>query len=181
VPNTPEYLAHARLAYVGRHSFVLLIGALAVISAISFYHNPDAPQYLATRHSGPGVQWTAYSMLGVGGLVVIVGLVTLQLALEAAGHILICSGLILNGVGVLYRATLGFDTTTAIITLVIAVGCIAYRIWALFQALVMIPTAALDDMRRQMEMVQARLDRLTAEQAEHARDSSRTGSGAGRP
>lgn len=134
MPDTPAFLKHDRVAYVGSHSFVLLIGVLALTGAATFFHNPHAPAYEATALSpGHYFQSVAYALLGAGGLCVIIGLVLLSLPTEAAGHSLIVTGVVMNGILLARVATLSFDSATALFTIVFTVVCILFRLWALFQ------------------------------------------------
>lgn len=135
MPDSPAYLARDRVAYVGGHSFVLLVGVLALTTATAFFYDPSAPQYRATAiTSGQYLQWVSYGMLWLGGIAVIVGLVSLWLVVEGVGHAFIATGIMANGLMALRIADFGFLTVLTVITVVVTIGCIGFRLWALLQA-----------------------------------------------
>lgn len=136
MPNSPAFLARDRVAYVGSHSFVLLIGLLAFLSSVTFFYDHDSPVYKATAvSSGQYFQWVAYILLALGGIAVIVGLVGLFLSIEAAGHTLISTGVLLNGLMQARVSSFNFVTVITELTFVITVVCILFRLWALFEAI----------------------------------------------
>lgn len=136
MPNSPSFLARDRVAYVGSHSFVLLIGALAFLGAVGFFHEPDSPVYKSVAiTNGQYFQWAAYILLAVGGICVIVGLVGLYLTVEAAGHTLISTGVLMNGLMQARISSFNFTTVLTELSFVITVICILFRLWALFEAI----------------------------------------------
>lgn len=134
MPDSPAYLARDRAAYIGSHSFVLLIGVLALAASVAFLHDPNAPAYVTTRHAGLAVQWITFAGLGAGGLCVTLGLVLLYLPAEAVGHVLLCASLLLNGVMQAISTPFGFDWMIAAFSVVFTVICILFRLWAIVQA-----------------------------------------------
>lgn len=136
MPDTPGFLERNRLAYVGSHSFVLLIGVLAITSAVTFFHDPNGLAFQASAHvAGPVFQWLCYVLLAAGGVAVIVGLVFLWLPVEAVGHTLICTGIGMTGVLIAGTSTFGFGLVLGEFVVVFTVVCILFRLWALFTAI----------------------------------------------
>ena len=134
MPDSPAYLARDRAAYVGSHSFVLLIGVLALSAALAFFHDPNGAAYVATRHAGVAFQWLTFIALGIGGVAVIAGLWLLHLRVEAFGHMMICAGLVASGVMTAISTPVSFTWALSLFTVVFTGICIVFRLWALVQA-----------------------------------------------
>jgi len=134
MPDSPSFLARDRWGYVTSHSFVLLIGIAGILSAVGFLYNPDAPQYVAMRSAGATLQYVSYIVLGIGGVLVVAGLLSLSLSVEAAGHVMLCTGIVMTGIELLAEATWDFPWVIGVITLVATVFCILLRLAALVSA-----------------------------------------------
>lgn len=134
MPESPAYLARDRAAYVGGHSFVLLIGVLALTAALAFFHDPNAAVYVVMRHAGVAFQWLMFIALGAGGVAVIAGLWMLHLQVEAAGHMLIFFGLVSSGLMTALSTPVNFSWWLSAFTVAFTAVCIVFRLWALVQA-----------------------------------------------
>jgi hypothetical protein len=137
MPNTPAFLKRDRLAYVGSHSFVLLIGFVALCSGVTFWADPNAPQYAATNLLDPPIfQYIWSSLFLIGGILICYGLIALSLRIEAAGHTSIATAILMEAL--MLVSHLDYSTLTAwitILTLIATFIAIMFRLWALFEAI----------------------------------------------
>ena len=99
-------------AYMFQNGYVMLVAALFVISSASFFWNPDRIDRTLPAHP-----WDFYwnGMYLVGGLMIIAGLTTRRVGIEAAGHALVVPGLALNFAALV--GEVGLHTQTLIVAM----------------------------------------------------------------
>lgn len=137
MPNTPAFLKRDRLAYVGSHSFVLLIGFIALCSGLAFLVEPNAPQFAATNLLNPPIFEYIWSILFlIGGIAICYGLVALNLRIEATGHTCIATAIVIEGIMMSRILDYGsFAGWVTLLTFIATFIAIMFRLWALFEAI----------------------------------------------
>ena len=117
LPENAALRKRLNRAYVFQNGFVLLVAFLFLVTSASFWLDPHE----LGRSLGPqppfDVFWNAF--YSVGSVLIIFGLLTRRIGVEAAGHFLLVPGLFLNFL--LCVLVLGFHATT-LLTFVFAWG-----------------------------------------------------------
>jgi hypothetical protein len=112
-------------AYLFQNAFVLLVAILFFTTSLSFWLDPDA----LDRALGPIPPYDYYwnALYITGSTMVVIGLLSQRVGIEAAGHTMLVPGLLLNFL--VAAMTLGVHNTT-LLTLVFAAGS-AFRAYGL--------------------------------------------------
>jgi uncharacterized membrane protein len=104
-------------AYLFQNGFVALVAILFLVVSVSFFLDPNQLGR-AIGHVPPWDDyWNAFYL--VGSALVLIGLFSRRIAIEAAGHILLVPGLVINFL--IAAAILGFSSST-LLTVVFALG-----------------------------------------------------------
>lgn len=104
-------------AYLFQNGFVALVAILFLVSAVGFWLHPETIDRPLGHVPPFDYYWNGFYL--AGSVLVIVGLHTLRPGIEAAGHVLLVPGLLLNCL--VAALILGLHSTT-LLTFVFACG-----------------------------------------------------------
>lgn len=114
-------------AYLFQNGFVALVALLFLVTSISFFLDPVAIERAVPPVPPYDYYWNAIYL--VGSIMVLFGLFSRRVGVEAAGHTVLVPGLVLNDV--LAALTIGVHATTFIVAVfAIASGLRAYGLIA---------------------------------------------------
>lgn len=130
--NRPEVRRRKRLhrAYLFQNGFVALVALLFLTTSLTFWLDPTALNRTLGHVAPYDYYWNAFYL--AGSVLVLVGLFGRRLGIEAAGHVLLVPGLVLNFI--LAAVVLGFHTSTLLtFVFALAAGLRAYGLVAGWQ------------------------------------------------